>query len=143
MVTRREILGKAVVDCMKELYEQAQPSVTWEEFMQQNVEYVKKEKEWEAMDRDTRPGINEYCGPKPFEFYYLPKDVLKEIVASYVDAYKIDNQQELLDTIDILKQYCDEPIVDKYIEGKGKPGDEYWEPGHRGYEHPDNLEKEL
>ena len=49
----------------------------------------------------------------------------------------MDHQQELLDTIEIIKSYCKEPIVDKYIEG------ENGFPGHRGYDHPDNLEKEL
>ena len=37
----------------------------------------------------------------------------------------------------ILKDYCKNPIVDKYIEStEGNPG-------YRSYYHPDNLEKEI
>ena len=90
-----------------------------------------KSLEWEGKS------IKECIGPKPYEFYYLPKEIMKDICDSYVYAYRINQQQELLDTIEILKNYCKEPIIDKYIEGKN--GD----PGHRGYEHPDNLEEEI
>ena len=62
---------------------------------------------------------------------------MKDICNSYIHAYRLDSQQELLDTIEILKNYCKEPIVDKYIKG------ENGEPGYRGYDHPNNLEKEI
>jgi hypothetical protein len=76
-------------------------------------------------------------GPKPYEFYYLPREVFKEIADSYVDAYKLNDKQELLDVSEILKKYCEEPIVDKWIEGNDN------EPGYRSYEYSDNLKKEL
>ena len=81
--------------------------------------------------------ITECIGPKPFEYYFLPREILKEICDNYVYAYNIDSQQQLLDIIAILKDYCKEPIIDKWIEGEN--GD----PGHRGYDHPDNLGKQL
>ena len=57
---------------------------------------------------------------------------MKDICDSYVHAYKIDNQQELLDTIETLKNYCKEPIVDKYIDDwTDETG---FHPGYRGYE---------
>jgi len=137
-MTRRDVLEKASLECLKELYSKVQPAVDWDDFMQQNKDYSKKYKEWEERRRkgEILP-IEEFCGPRPYEFYYLPKDIMKEIIDSYVKAYNIDAHQELLDIIDTLKNYCKKPIVDKYIEGKDD------EPGHKGYDHPDNLEKEL
>ena len=157
MLTRSDILGEAVDKCMKELYSYAQPHIEWDEFVDENKHYSKKYKEWEEFKRieakaNTTNEENiilclhsdwkgksciECIGPRPYEFYYLPKDILKDIIDNYVYVYKIDNQQNLLDIIEILKNYCKEPIIDKWIEG------ENGFPGHRGYNHPDNLEKEL
>jgi len=139
MITRRDVLEKASMDCLKELYAHAQPVVDWDDFMQQNKDYSEKYKQWEEKIRNREIiSLEEFCGPKPFEFYYLPRKVFKEIADSYVDAYCIDSQQNLLDIIDILKNYCKEPIIDKWIEGKDEN-----DPGYRGYDHPNNLEKEL
>ena len=135
MKTRDEVLSQAAEECLKDFYNYAFPKVSWENFLKENQEYTNKYNEWEKLE--NRPPIKEFCGPRPYEFYYLPSDILKDIVLYYVHAYKIDAQQELLDTIKILKDYCKKPIIDKYIEG------ENGFPGHRGYEHPDNLEKEI
>ena len=151
MITRNELLSEAIHKCMKELYLFAKPSVSWDKFVEENKIYSNKYKEWEKYkDSDEKTqkeydeklgwkdkSITECIGPRPYEFYYLPKDIMKDICDSYVHAYRLDSQQELLNTIEILKNYCKEPIIDKYIEG------ENGFPGHRGYEHPDNLEKEL
>ena len=141
---RRTVLSEAINSCMKELYSLAQPSVTWDEFVQENAEFNIKYKEWDdwKMKKTSHPewedkSITECIGPKPFEFYYLPKDILEDICNSYINAYQLDSQQELLNIIQILKNYCKEPIISKYIEG------ENGEPGYKGYEHPDNLEKEI
>lgn len=164
MITRNKVLSQAVDECMKELYSLAQPSVDWEEFVKENKIYSEKFEVWEKYNRaknlkEKEPdkweiekkfhpdwedkSITECIGPRPYEFYYLPREVFKEVCDSYVEAYRMNSQQNLLDIIQILKNYCKEPIVDKYIEGKGKPGDDDYDPGHRGYEHPDNLVKEL
>jgi hypothetical protein len=67
---------------------------------------------------------------------------MKDICDSYVYAYRFDQQQELLDTIEVLKNYCEEPIVDKYINDcTDETG--FHHPGYRSYDHPDNLEKEI
>lgn len=163
MITRREVLSQAVDQCMKELYSLVQPSVEWDEFLKENKIYSEKFEIWEKYNRaknrkEENPeewekenslhpewsdkNITECIGPRPFEFYYLPKKVFKEIVDSYIYAYEIDHQQNLLDIIEILKGYCKEPIVDKYIEGELREDGTRW-PGHRGYDHPDNLEKEI
>ena len=146
MLTRSDILSKAVNDCMKELYSYVQPHVEWEDFVGQNKMYSNKYLLWEKT-RDLDPNyigksLVECIGPRPYEFYYLPKDILKDIVDNYVYVYKIDNQQELLDTIETLKNYCKEPIVDKYIDDwTDETGLHH--PGYRSYDHPNNLEKEL
>ena len=146
MLTRSDILSKAVDDCMKELYSYVQPHVEWEDFVGQNKMYSNKYLLWEKT-KDLDPNyigksLVECIGPRPYEFYYLPKDILKDIVDNYVYAYKIDNQQELLDTIETLKNYCKEPIVDKYIDDwTDETG--FHHPGYRSYDHPDNLEKQL
>ena len=160
MITRNDVLSQAVNECMKELYSLATPHIEWKDFIKECEIYSNLYKEWEAFNsaynsKDEYPdkwekirekyksldweekSIQECIGPKPYEFYYLPKEIMKDVCDSYVYAYRINQQQELLDTIETLKNYCKEPIIDKYIEGKN--GD----PGHRGYEHPDNLEEEI
>ena len=142
MLTKRDVLSQAADECMKELYSLAQPSIKWEDFIEENKKYIEKENKYYSLPKESRPDYREYMGPKPYEFYYLPKEVMKEICNSYVYAYKIDDHQNLLDIIKILKDYCEKPIVDKYIEGELREDGTRW-PGHRGYDHPDNLEKEL
>lgn len=134
-MTRKDVLSRAADECLKEFYSWAVPNITWDKFIIENKVYNKKYKEWEKLE--NKPPILEYCGPRPYEFYYLPKDIFDDIKEEYVNAYKLNSQEELLNIIKILKDYCKEPIIDKYIEG------ENGFPGYRGYEHPNNLEKEL
>lgn len=137
MITRRDVIADAADKCMKELYSLAQPAITWEEFIKENKEFIKREEEYYKLPKENRISYKEFMGPKPYEFYYLPKEVLKEIVDNYIYAYEIDEHQNLLDTIDLLKKYCDDPIEEFYHPGEGE------NPGYRDYRHPDNLEKEL
>lgn len=135
MKSREQLLCEAAEDCLKDFYKYSIPRISWEDFLEENKVYNEKYKEWEELE--DRPKIKEFCGPKPYEFYYLPREILKDIVDNYINTYKLDHQQELLDIIKILKDYCKNPIIDKYI--KGKDGS----PGYKGYDHPDNLEKEI
>jgi len=137
MITKRDVIADAADKCMKELYSLAQPAITWEDFIKENKEFIKKEKEYYKLPEENRISYREFMGPRPYEFYYLPQEVFKEVVDSYIYAYEIDEHKNLLDTIDLLKKYCNDPIVEKWIEGDEE------NPGHKGYEHPDNLEKEL
>ena len=155
-MTRSEIIGEAAKKCLKELYLYAFPKITWEDFMELNKEYSIKYKQWEEYKKSIRENldssnewrlihpdwenksITECIGPKPFEFYSLPREIMKDICDSYVHAYKMDNQQELLDTIETLKNYCKEPIVDKYIDDWTDETGPH--PGYRSYDHPDNLQ---
>lgn len=142
MLSRTDVLSIAANDCMKELYTLVQPAIEWDDFISQCNDYSSKYYEWEK-NRNNHPEwkdkkITECIGPRPYEFYYLPKEVMKEIVDNYIHAYRIDKQQELLDTIDILKNYCEEPIVDKYVEGHTDE-DGLHHPGYRSYDKPDNI----
>ena len=146
MINRDNVLSKAVDDCLEELYTLVVPKVTWEEFKEECKIYSEKYNKWESerkinseLDKKSR---TECIGPAPYEFYFLPREIMKDICDSYVHAYKMDNQQELLDTIETLKNYCKEPIVDKYIDDwTDETG--FHHPGYRSYDRPDNLEKEI
>ena len=133
MITRRDVIADAADKCMKELYSLAQPAITWEDFIKENKEFINREEEYYKLPKENRISYKEFMGPKPYEFYYLPKEVLKEIVDNYIYAYEIDEHQNLLDTIDLLKKYCDDPIEEFYHPGEGE------NPGYRDYRHPDNL----
>ena len=160
---RREILSKAVDDCLKEIYSYVEPKIEWDEFIKENAIYSNKYKFWEQYhkafnNRDKDPkewlefksmypewegkSIDECIGPRPYEFYYIPKEIMKDIYDSYVSAYRLDQKQDLLDTIKTLKDYCKAPIVDKYIEGELKKDGTRW-PGHRGYDHPTCLKARI
>lgn len=128
MLTRYDVLNKAVKECLMELYSLAQPSISWEAFEEENRIFKEKEAEYEALEE--KPSYSEFVGPKPFEFYYLPGDVIEDVCNSYIHAYRLNEKEELLDTIEILKNYCKQPIVVKSSK-------------LNGYEHPNNLEKEL
>ena len=163
MLTRDDVLSRAADDCMKELYSLAQPSIDWNEFIKENKIYTERYRIWEEYNKskhrkDENPdewksqqkkhpdweekSITECIGPRPYEFYYLPRKIMKNICDDYVRAYRMDSQQELLNTIEILKNYCQEPIVDKYIDSyTDEHGNHH--PGYRSYDHPDNLEKEI
>lgn len=138
-MTRHEVIEIASIACLKELYSKVQPSVDWDDFMEENRLYSKAYKQWESLHKESPEkagNVLDFCGPRPYEFYYLPQEVFKAIVDSYVDAYCIDSQQNLLDIIDILKNYCIAPIKESYIkESDGET--------RRGYIHPDNIKKTV
>ena len=146
MISRNNVLSKAIDDCLEELYTLVVPKVTWEEFKEECKIYSEKYKKWES-ERKINPELDkkskkECIGPAPYEFYYLPREIMKDICDSYVHAYQLDSHQELLDTIETLKNYCKKPIVDKYIDDWTDENGLH-HPGYRGYDHPDNLEKEI
>lgn len=116
MLTRYDVLGRAADECMKELYSYVQPSIEWDEFKKECKIYSEKYRK----NRELKD-------PRPFEFYYIPEEILKEIINSYIYAYKIDNHKELLDTITILKNYCNDPIIEN----------------NDNYNHVNNLTEEI
>ena len=85
-ITRNKLLGKAVDDCMKELYSFVQPSVEWDKFVEECKIYSKEYNVWERFNHlkhkkdltkgeleefSTYPGnwkdksITECIGPRP------------------------------------------------------------------------------
>ena len=163
MITRNKVLSKACDECIKEIYSYAYPKVSWENFIKENEVYNSKYEIWKNFNeaftkKDENPemwlqyqssfrgwedkSMTECIGPKPYEFYYIPKDIMEDICQSYINAYNIDAQQELLNTINILKDYCRNPIVDKYIDEHTDENGS-WHPGYRSYDHPDNLLSQL
>jgi len=136
-MTRRKVLEMASMACLKELYSKVQPAVDWDDFMEENRLYSKAYKQWESLYKESPEkagSVLDFCGPRPYEFYYLPDEVFKDITHSYINAYCIDSQQNLLDIIEILKNYCLSPVKETYIkESDGET--------RRGYTHPDNIKK--
>lgn len=98
-MNRNDVLSRAVNECMKELYSLAQPKVEWDDFVKQN-------EEWKEGD------------PKPYEFYYLPKDIFKEIVEDYIYAYKIGH--DIRDDFDVLSNYFKSPVIEVYSKEQGR-----------------------
>jgi hypothetical protein len=154
-ITKSDVIRKAADNCMKVLYSLAQPHIEWDEFVKENKNYSNRYKAWERYyelskkESLTKEELKEFSvypnewkdksledciGPAPFKFYYLPRNVFEEVVNNFVYAYELDQHQQLLDTIHILKDYCEKPIVDKYIKK---------EDGLPEYDHPDNLKKEV
>lgn len=141
-MTRQDVLIQACDQCMKELYEYVVPHIDWEQFKKECEEYSKKYKEWDdwKMKNILHPewegkSIEECIGIPPYEFYYLPKEIMRDISDSYIYAYNLDHNQELLDIIDILKKYCEDPIVEKWTNDN--------ESSYRGYDRPNNLQTEI
>jgi len=154
-ITKSDVVTKAADNCIKVLYSLAQPHIEWDEFVKENKIYSERYKAWkryyelskkeslteeELKEFSVYPNewkdksLEECIGPAPFKFYYLPRNIFEEVVNNFVYAYELDQHQQLLDTIHILKDYCENPIVDKHIKK---------EDGLPEYDHPDNLKKEV
>ena len=59
-MTRHEVLGQAVDQCMKELYSYAYPKIEWDKFIEDNNVYRVKETLWKQYrrafhDKEERP----------------------------------------------------------------------------------------
>ena len=142
-MNREILLSEAIERCMKELYSYAQPAVEWADFEAQNKEYNKKHAEWEEYMRskeghpDWDDKTEDECiGPRPFEFYYLPEDVMNIICDSYIDSYELNKQENLKDIKDILIGYCKEPVVFEYATDEdGK--------AYKAYKRINGIEDEL
>ena len=114
-VTRKAVLEQAVHDCYKEMYAKAQPSVDWDEILNdfKNGKYPK----------DTRI----------YERYYLSQEEFTYIENKYMDAYNI--KSEWRDYCDTMIEYLrDGGAKDKYIHEKKDEDGNVIDPGYRGYE---------
>lgn len=122
-ISRSGVLSEALTQFYKDCYKFAQPKIDWDDFIQQNKEFME----------------NGEQGPKPYEFYYLPEHIFKELQEMYIDAYSIKSQ--FSNHIDLLISYFNDPIRDKWIE-KGSDLLSR-ESGYRGYEHFSSLKEEI
>lgn len=116
---RREILGRAVEECLDEMYRASQPSISWHEILEKckNGEYPKDE-------------------PVVYK-HYLSEELLNDIKERYLYGYSITNKWH--DHADLVISYLkDGGTKDKWIEGDiGEDGFQF--PGHRGYEKTPKL----
>lgn len=95
MISRCDVLCKAVKECLKECYSYVQPEVSWEDFIEQNKNYKE----------DDKP---------PYSFYYLPSNILEDIVENYIWAYNIGSDFE--DNVELVREYFKKPVVEVYEE---------------------------
>lgn len=119
MKTRRDIVNKAVFDCLDEMYRNSQPSITWEE-----VESEAK------MNPEKRIWEEHYLSAKKFE----------EIHDKYMHMYRIGD--EFKDNVGLVEEYLSKGgTKDKYIEAHT---DEYgYHPGYRGYENVKPIKEQI
>lgn len=114
MLVRRTIIEKAYHDCMKEMYEKAQPSCDYDQLL-----------------KDAEEGkIGKY--ERVYERYYLSKEEFDYILDKYIKAYGLEATWK--PNIEILEEYLEKGgTKDKWIPDRV---DEYGfrHPGYRGYE---------
>ncbi|MGM9531194.1 hypothetical protein [Intestinibacter sp.] len=108
MIDKRDILSKAIYECLVECYKWAQPSI--------NVDELIKNKQ-----------IQETQDDKFMDRYYLSQENFKFIQEMFMDAYRIRNKWE--DHVDLLVNYITskDSKKDVYIPRNGD------RPGYRGY----------
>ena len=120
---RKDIFRKAFHDCMKEMYAKAQPSVDYDQL----IEDYKSGK----IGKDER-----IC-----EYYYLSWDEFLYIRDKYAEAYGMT--KTWIPNIEVLEQYLNEGgAKDKYIpEQVDENG--FKHPGYRGYEKVAPLKDQI
>lgn len=109
MLNRREILEKAVRDCLCECYKWAQPSINFDAYLK-NPEMIQEDDKFHFYRR-----------------YYLSKENFDYIRNSFKEAYHIGKDWK--EDIELLVNYITDKDSKKDIYIPGKDGF----PGHRGY----------
>ena len=117
--SRDDVLAEAINNCLDAMYRASYPSTTLDEIRAEARKIDPK-------DRDDA---------KLFNRHYLPQKIHATILEDFAEAY--DLKSPLPNIVDILKDYFQHPIVDKWVEGVNKH-----DPGHRGYENPEPMPKE-
>ena len=116
MQSRRDMLEKATIDCLDEMYRKSQPSITWDEVIKQSKEN-KNRQIWQE--------------------HYLPQRLYVNILEKYMNMYRI--KEEWTDNINLLEDYLKSGGTrDKYIPETVDP-DGRKHPGYRGYERVDPI----
>lgn len=116
MITRQEILEKAVHECLREMYLWAQPSID--------------------IDKLIESGYKDSKFDPLYKKYYLSTENFQYIIDTYVDAYNIKSGWD--NHFDLLIHYLnDGGLKDKYIPQDGE------KPGYRSYEEVPSIYKYL
>lgn len=116
MITRQEILEKAVHECLREMYLWAQPSIDIDELIASGY----KDSKFDPL----------------YKKYYLSIENFQYIIDTYVDAYNIKSGWN--NHFDLLIHYLnDGGFRDKYIPQDGE------KPGYRSYEEVPSIYKYL
>lgn len=116
---RSEILEQAIHDCLNEMYQKSQPSITFDEV-------IEKHKTGEYNEKVLA-----------YERHYLPQEEYLEIEEKYIRAYRIHN--EWIDDAELMIDYLEKGgTKDKWIPEKIHE-DGFKEPGYRGYEKTPKL----
>ena len=107
---RRDMIDKAVIDCLDEMYRKSQPSITWDEVQEQAKENPER---------------------RIWQEHYLSTKQYEEIQDKYMDMYRIGNEWN--SNVSLVEEYLTKGgTKDKYIDAYT---DEYgYHPGYRGYE---------
>lgn len=122
MLDRKKIISKAYHDCMKEMYFKAQPSVDYDQL----IDDVKSGKIGKDETIYTR--------------YFLSVEEFRYILNKYIDAYNM--KEKWKSNIEVLEEYFEKGgIKDKWIPGRIENGIHHT--GHRGYENVAPLKEQL
>ena len=120
---RSEIIERAIKECLNEMYQKSQPSITWDEIVEK----------YESGEYDENT--------KVYEKHYLPSEECKEIEEKYIQAYRIHNEWD--EDADLMIDYLQKGgIKDKYISSYTDENGNY-HPGYRSYENTPKLEDAL
>ena len=95
-MNRSDIIERAIKECLNELYEKAQPSITYDGLVE--LSRNDPEKHW-------------------YNYFYLSQKEITEIMEDYISAYRIRN--EFHDDMKLVKEYLrDGGTKDKYVYPK-------------------------
>ena len=119
LISRREIIEKATIDCLDEMYRRSQPSITWDEVIEQSRQ---------NKDRHI------------WREHYLPQYLYMRILEKYMHAYRIRDEWE--DNIRVVEEYLEKGgTKDKYISAYTDSSG--YHPGHRGYEKVKPIKEQI
>lgn len=119
MLTRNDVLEKALNDCLSEMYKKAQPPLNWNKLY-----------------NNAKKGIE----PEDKEFvyhHYLSQAESESIIDEFIHAYKMQNVWET--NVTTVYKYLNEGgTKDKYIPERVDENG-FKHPGYRGYENTPKL----
>lgn len=120
ITSRQDIVEKAIIECLDEMYRESQPSITWDEIQEQ-----------------ARVNPNRSI----WQEHYLPQWKYKDIQEKYMRLYRI--KEEWNGDIELLEEYLNKGgTKDKYIpEQIDESG--FKHPGYRGYESVKPIKEQI